>query len=112
MKEDLRIGLVELYATEDGTLFGSRLRDLYSLVKLPSRATELLAAILRKQGFASIKTFNPLYNRFRGRLHPQELKGLAGMDVVGISSITRTQPPSYELARRLKELNPKIRISW
>jgi radical SAM superfamily enzyme YgiQ (UPF0313 family) len=32
------------------------------------------------------------------------------MDVVGISSITRTQPPSYELARRLKELNPEIRI--
>jgi radical SAM superfamily enzyme YgiQ (UPF0313 family) len=110
MKEDLRIGLVELYATEDGTLFGSRLRDLYSLVRLPSRATELLAAILRKQGFSSVKTFNPLYNRFRGRLHPEELKELAGMDVVGISSITRTQPPSYELARRLKELNPKIRI--
>ena len=110
MKEDLRIGLVELYATEDGTLFGSRLRDLYSIVRLPSRATELLAAILRKQGFSSVKTFNPLYNRFRDRFHPEELKELAGMDVVGISSITRTQPPSYELARRLKELNPKIRI--
>jgi radical SAM superfamily enzyme YgiQ (UPF0313 family) len=110
MKKDLHIGLVELYATEDGTLFGSRLRDLYSLVTLPSRATELLAAILRRQGFSSVKTFNPLYNRFRGRFHPEELKELAGMDVVGISSITRTQPPSYELARRLKELNPKIRI--
>ena len=110
MKEDLRIGLVELYATEDGTLFGPRLKDLYSLVKLPSRATELLAAILRKQGFSAVKTYNPLYNRFRGRFHPEELKELAGMDVVGISSITRTQPPSYELARRLKELNPKIRI--
>lgn len=110
MKEDLRIGLVELYATEEGTLFGSRLRDLYSLVKLPSRATELLAAILRKQGFSSVKTVNPLYNRYRGRFHPEELKELAGMDVVGISAITRTQPPSYELAVRLKALNPKIRI--
>jgi radical SAM superfamily enzyme YgiQ (UPF0313 family) len=32
------------------------------------------------------------------------------MDVVGISAITRTQPPSYDLARRLKEWNPNIRI--
>jgi hypothetical protein len=110
MKEDLRIGLVELYATEDGTLFGPRLKDLYSLVRLPSRATELLAAILRKQGFSSVKTLNPLYNRFRGRFHMEELKELAGMDVVGISAITRTQPPSYDLARQLKVLNPKIRI--
>jgi radical SAM superfamily enzyme YgiQ (UPF0313 family) len=110
MKEPLRIGLVELYATEDGTLFGPRLKDLYSVVRLPSRATELLAAILRKQGFSSVKTFNPLYNRFRGRFHQEELRELAGMDVVGISAITRTQPPSYELAWRLKELNPKIRI--
>jgi len=110
MKEDLRVGLVELYATEDGTLFGPRLKDLYSLVRLPSRATELLAATLRREGFSSVKTFNPLYNRFRGRFHREELKELAQMDVVGISAITRTQPPSYELAWRLKKLNPKIRI--
>jgi len=110
MKKSLRIGLIELVATEDGTLFGPRLKDLYSVVRLPSRATELLAAILRQRGFSSVKTFNPLYNRFRGRFHQEELRELAGMDVVGISAITRTQPPSYELAWRLKALNPRIRI--
>ncbi len=108
MKRHLRIGLIEPYATKDGTLFGPRMKDLYSLVRLPSRAVDLLAAILRERGFASTRAYNPLYNRHRGRFHPEELKELAELDVVGISSITRTQPPSYELARRLKGLNPGV----
>ncbi len=109
-KHSLRIGLVELYATMDGGLWSPRMRDLYSLVHLPSRAVDLLAAILRKEGFGSVKTFNPLYNDHGGRFHAADLEELASMDVVGLSAITRTQPPSYELARRLKELNPRIRI--
>jgi anaerobic magnesium-protoporphyrin IX monomethyl ester cyclase len=108
MKEELRIGLIEPYATKDGTLWGPRMKDLYSMVRLPSRAIDLLAAILRNRGFSSVKTFNPLYNRHRGRFHREELSALAKMDVVGISSITRTQPPAYELARRLKKLNPGV----
>ncbi len=108
MNKDLRIGLIEPYATQDGTLWGPRMKDLYSVVRLPSRAIDLLAAILRRQGFSSVKTFNPLYNRHRGRFQPEELRALSEMDVVGISSITRTQPPAYELARRLKELNPAV----
>ncbi len=106
--KDLRIGLIEPYATRDGTLWGPRMMDLYSMAHLPSRAIDLLAAILRNQGFASVVACNPLYNRHGGRLHPDELKRLAEMDLVGISSITRTQPPAYELARDLKSLNPKI----
>jgi radical SAM superfamily enzyme YgiQ (UPF0313 family) len=108
MKQDLRIGLIEPYATRDGTLWGPRMKDLYSLVRLPSRAIDLLAAILDERGFPSVTPYNPLYNRYGGRLHPRELGELAAMDVVGISSITRTQPPGYELARRLKDLNPEI----
>ena len=110
MKKDLRIGLIEPYATRDGTLWGPRMKDLYSMVRLPSRAIELLAAVLKNGGFPSVRTFNPLYNRHRGRLHPEEVRALADMDVVGISSITRTQPPAYELAHRLKKLNPRLRI--
>lgn len=110
MKRTLRIGLVELYATGDGTLFGSRMRDLYSVVRLPSRSIDLLAAILRERGFTSVQTFNPLYNAHRGRFHASELEELSGMDVVGISAITRTAPPSYALARCLKERNPAIRV--
>jgi radical SAM superfamily enzyme YgiQ (UPF0313 family) len=108
MRKDLRIGLIEPYATRDGTLWGPRMKDLYSLVRLPSRAIDLLAAILGGEGFSSVTTYNPLYNRHGGRFHPEELGELASMDVVGISSITRTQPPGYELARRLKGLNPDI----
>ncbi len=108
MKRNLRIGLIEPYATQDGTLWGPRMKDLYSLVGLPSRAVDLLSAILGRHGFPSVTTYNPLYNRYRGRFHPAELKELAAMDVVGISSITRTQPPGYDLARRLKEVNPGI----
>ena len=110
MKKDLRIGLIEPYATKDGTLWGPRMKDLYSVVRLPSRAIDLLAAILSNHGFRSVRTFNALYNKHRGRFHAEELAELADMDVVGISSITRTQPPAYELARRLKALNPGIRI--
>ncbi len=108
MKKDLRIGLVEPYATQDGTLWGPRMRDLYSMVRLPSRAIDLLAAILDRQGFRSVTTYNPLYNRYRGVFHPSELGELAAMDVVGISAITRTQPPGYDLSRRLREMNPGI----
>jgi len=109
-RKELKIGLIELYATEDGTLWGPRMKDLYSIVRLPSRATELLAAILRRAGFSSVTTFNPLYNRHGGRFHRKELEALGRMDVVGISAITRTQPPSYDLARALKGLHPNIRI--
>ena len=109
-RRELKIGLIELYATEDGTLWGRRMKDLYSIVRLPSRATELLAAILRRSGFPAVTTFNPLYNRHGGRFHREELEALACMDVVGISAITRTQPPSYELARALKAINPRVRV--
>ena len=109
-RKDLKIGLIELYATVDGTLWGDRMKDLYSIVRLPSRATELLAANLRKNGFTSLRTFNPLYNRFGGKFHRKELEELAAMDVVGISAITRTHPPSAELACSLKELNPNIKV--
>lgn len=104
------MGLVELYATRDGTLWAPRMKDLYSVVRLPSRAIDLLAAIVQRTDHASVETFNPLYGSSRGRFRAGDLKRLASLDVVGISSITRTQPPSYELARRLKELNPGIWI--
>ncbi len=106
----LRIALIELYATQDGRLFGNRQKDLYSVVRLPSRAIDLLGAILKAQGFRQVHIYNPRYNAHSGRFHEEELKELAGMDVVGISSITRTQPQSYELAARLKAVNPDIKI--
>ncbi|MEW6439587.1 MAG: radical SAM protein [bacterium] len=110
MKRKLRVALVELYATQGGSLWAPRMRDLYSLFKLPSRAIDLLAAILERTGLAAVEAFNPLYGSPGKRIRAEDLRRLAAMDVVGISSITRTQPPSYQLAARLRELNPKIWI--
>jgi len=56
MNKDLRIGLIELYASKEGGLWERPLKDLYSLVKLPSRATHLLAAILKQEGRKAIRT--------------------------------------------------------
>lgn len=110
MRKKIRLGLVELYATQDGGLWSPRMKDLYSIVRHPSRAVDLLAAIAERSGFADVTTFNPLYDSRGGRFRPEDLERLADMDVVGISAITRTQPPSYELARLLKDRNPAIRI--
>ena len=110
MRRKVRVGLVELYATRDGSLWSPRMKDLYSVFRLPSRAIDLLAAIVERTGSASAEALNPLYGSPGSRFCAEDLRKLASLDVVGISSITRTQPPSYELARRLKELNPKIRI--
>ena len=68
MNKDLRIGLIEPYATQDGALWGPRMKDLYSMVRLPSRAVDLLAAILTRQDFSSVTTYNPLYNRYGGEV--------------------------------------------
>jgi len=110
MRKKIRLGLVELYATQDGGLWSPRMKDLYSIVRLPSRAVDLLAAIADRTGLAEVTTFNPLYDSRGGRFRREDLERLAALDVVGISAITRTQPPSYELARLLKERNPSIRI--
>lgn len=110
MSKKIHLGLVELYATQDGGLWSPRMRDLYSIVRLPSRAIDLLAAVADRTGLAEVTTFNPLYDSRGGRVGPEDLDRLAAMDVVGISSITRTQPPSYDLARLLKERNPALRI--
>ncbi len=74
MNKDLRIGLIELYASNEGGLWERPLKDLYSLVKLPSRATHLLAAVLRQKGYSNVKTFDPRYNQYGGRFHKEELK--------------------------------------
>ncbi len=94
MSKKIHLGLVELYATQDGGLWSPRMKDLYSIVRLPSRAVDLLAAIADRTGLAAVTAFNPLYDSKGGRFRREDVDRLAAMDVVGISSITRTQPPS------------------
>jgi len=110
-RQDLAVTLIELPATVDGTLEGKLARDVYSLLDYPARGIPLLTAIVKKAGYTDTVAINPKYNRWsRGHLDRGDWARLLASDVVGISAITRTAPQSLELARRLKEANPRVKI--
>lgn len=106
----MKITLVELPATQNGNLFEKPAQDVYSLFYLPSRAIDLLRAILEEHGYTDIETVNPRFNKRREVLSEEQLERLYASDVVGISSITRTIPQSYELADLIRENNPDAAI--
>jgi len=108
--KDLRITLVELPATVDGRLDGRTAKDVYSLHRFPGRGVPLLEAICRRTGYEDIATLEPQYNRVPGRLDGDDWKRLSGTDVLGISAITRTANQSYELAQRVRAMNPCVKI--
>lgn len=116
MGKDMSITLVELAPTVDGRLFGKPANDIYSLIRLPSRAIDLLAAILRENGYTNVRAINPYYHRVGsgepGHLNDEELKAIFGSDFVGISSITRTAPQSFELADLVREHAPTAKIGF
>ena len=98
-KKNLRIGLVELFA--DSVAFRVN-------IKFPSRAIDLLAAILRKAGYETVTTFNSLYDAKGGQISRAYIAQLAQLDIVGFSAITSTQNQAYELAESLKAINPRL----
>ena len=104
--KNLQITLIELPATDGGKLFGKISDDVYSLVKLPSRAVDLLAAIAKKAGYEDTVTINPAYNKVEGLFTMEQLKRIVTSNIVGISSITRTAPQSYDLCKYIKKNNP------
>ena len=106
----LRITLVELPATVDGRLDGCLAKDVYSLFRFPARGVPLLEAICRRAGYEDIVTIIPQYNRVPGRLDVGDWKRLADTDVLGLSVITRTANQSFELARRVRLVNPRVKI--
>jgi len=108
--KDLRITLVELPATVDGGLDGRIAKDVYSLFRYPARGVPLLEAVCRGAGYDDIVTLDPQYNRPPGRLDVDDWKRLASTDVLGLSVITRTANQSFELARRVRAINPRVKI--
>jgi radical SAM superfamily enzyme YgiQ (UPF0313 family) len=106
----LRVTLVELPATVDGTLDGKMAKDIYSLLRYPARAVPLLEAICRQAGYADTRALDPQYSRVRGRLDADDWRRLAETDVLGLSVITRTAKQSFELAQRVRALNPCVKI--
>src|SRR5262252_2177651 len=111
MKKDPAVTLIELPSTVDGRLDGKLAKDIYSLLHYPARGVPLLTAELKRAGFADTVAINPEYNRETpGHLNSADWQRLLSSDVVGISAITRTAPQSFELAGKLKEANPRIKV--
>jgi len=108
--KNLRVTVVELPATVDGRLDGRIAKDVYSLFRYPARGVPLLAAVCRRAGFDDVVTLDPQYNRDTGRLDADDWKRLANTDVLGLSVITRTANQSFELARKVRALNPGVKI--
>jgi len=108
--KNLRVTIVELPATVDGRLDGRIAKDVYSLFRYPARGVPLLAAVCRRAGFDDVVTLDPQYNRAAGRLDAEDWKRLANTDVLGLSVITRTANQSFELARQVRALNPRVKI--
>ncbi len=109
VKKQLTITFLELPPTVDGRLSGPQSRDVYSLYRLPSRCCDLLAAIAKRAGYEDTASLIPALNK-GGRLSPSEWRRLEESDVIGLSVITRTAPPSYEAARIIRSRNPRAKI--
>jgi len=111
MQKDLAFSLIELPSTVDGKLDGKLAKDIYSLLNYPARGVPLLTAELKAAGYSDTVAINPKYNPgTNGRLNDADWKRLLSSDVVCISAITRTAPQSFELAQRLKELKPSLKV--
>lgn len=110
MHRDLKITFVELPATVNGRLEGKLARDIYSLLMFPARGLPTLEAVLRARGYADVVSLDPEYTHPEGHLTAAQWQRLAESDVVGISAITRTASQSFELATRIRELNPRATI--
>ena len=108
--KNLRFTIVELPATVDGRLEGRMAKDVYSLFRYPARGVPLLAAVCRRAGYEDVVTLDPQFNRAAGRLDREDWKRLADTDVLGVSVITRTAKQSFELAWRVRALNPRVKI--
>jgi radical SAM superfamily enzyme YgiQ (UPF0313 family) len=111
MKNNLAISLIELPSTVDGRLNGKLAKDIYSLLNYPARGVPLLTAEVKAAGYADTVAINPKYNSGTGGLlNDSDWKRLLSSDVVCISAITRTAPQSFELAAKLKELKPGLKV--
>lgn len=105
----LTITFLELPPTVDGRFAGPLSRDVYSLYRLPSRCCDLLTAIAKRAGYEDTVALTPALNR-GGLLSRSDWRRIEESDVIGISIITRTAPPSYEAARLIRAVNPRAKL--
>ena len=85
-------------------------KDIYSLFRYPARGTPLLEAICHQVGCHDTVSLDLQFNRVPGRLDADDWRRLAETDVLGLSVITRTANQSFELAQKVRALNPRVKI--
>lgn len=105
-KRDPKITLIELAPTSKGDLFSPIVKDVYSIVKIPSRAIPLLNSVVKNEGYKDVKNIDTRYNK-QGRIEPSDLERIFSSDYILASSIIRTLPQTLELAREYKSENPQ-----
>lgn len=102
-----KVTLVELPAYQFGELNGKLCYDEYSYFRLPSRAIHTLEAVLREDEWEDVQSINPLLHGEKGKCSYENFESIINSNVLGISSITRTAPQSFQLAKTYKKFNPK-----
>ncbi len=100
------VTLVELPPTEYGIFNGDLSSDVYSKLKMPSRSTPTLVAVLRADAWENVQAINPLYHGENGMLTEENQERILKSKVLGVSSITRTSPQSMKLIELYKSKNP------
>lgn len=103
--KDSAITIVELAPTPEGKLFQQKARSFYDLLPLPSRAAPILHGLCVQEGYANTESIDTRFN-LKGMLTEDNLRRIAGSNVLMISAMSRHIPQSSELARLYKELNP------
>lgn len=106
LTKDSRIVLVSKAPSPDGRLDTPRGAGVLEGRLLPTMATPQIHAVLDKAGFKNIMQIDTQYNP-EGLLTKEDMKTIKEADVLMVTAITRTAPPTLELVRRYRELRPQ-----
>jgi radical SAM superfamily enzyme YgiQ (UPF0313 family) len=107
LTKNSKITFVELPPTEFGILNGEPIFDEFSFYRLPSRAIDGLASILRANGWTDVVCINPQYNGRKRKLTKENMDRIFSSDCLCGSAITRTLLPTISLLHAYKSYKPE-----
>ena len=108
INKNSKIALVELPPTLYGEYNGDSSQDIFSNFRMPARSTHVLESLLRRDGWANVKSLNPFYHGNKGKFTKDNESEIFSSDILGISPITRTSRQSMELGKIAKKSNQDI----
>lgn len=107
LTKNSKVTFVELPPTEFGVLNGEPIFDEFSFYRLPSRAIDGLASILRAHGWTDVVCINPQYNGRKRKLTKENMDRIFSSDCLCGSAITRTLASTAMLLHAFKEYKPE-----